>query len=298
MASESRTLCTNSAHRKDSNVVGAEDTAVTPDNNGSHQHVVPNNLYCSNIKKMIPLKVFIPNVFPNVTKHSHRIQIRTDPPSQEGKVVSKDITIPVGSWSAVELASYLTTKSEIGLGSVLTWTYSNVDGKQGFVITNTDSFNWYVVELDEGVFDMLGLVTEALVATSTTRYVHVPNNNGTYPANAIPNWPNLGGEPLVHVSIQDIGDGNLVNADDGQLYDIVTTVPLTDIPFGETTSFQAPDIATEDLEYVHEKALNNFKVTLLDQHYRPLDLPHNFHVQMVFKLFHRDIITGAKRGIM
>lgn len=175
----------------------------------------------------------------------------------------------------------------------------------------------YVVENGGHVFDVLGLEKQASIATSLNLSLALnfrdpstfDNLTGSNldGKNAFPlfdrvahdyyttwavspfisplnNKPNLAGPVIVHVVLADLGDSSVIEAKNGTLQDIVTTVSLGDVEFGAFKTKEVKDVEGESIEYRDARNISQFKVKLLDSQSRQLVLPRNYPVHLKVQL--------------
>lgn len=105
-------------------------------------------------------------------------------------------------------------------------------------------------------------------------------------ASPLNNQPNLAGPTVVNVAVSDLGDSSTVDAQTGQLRDIITSINLGDVEFGAFKERIVNDTDGEGIEYQAARNISNFKVSLLDTRNRQLTLPRNFPVFLRIQLIH------------
>lgn len=181
----------------------------------------------------------------------------------------------------------------------------------------------YIVEpfsatLDSHIFDTLGLervasalsslaLSPSLVITDPNTFDNLLGSNlslrNAYPLfdrtlhnynswatlvynSPINNSPNLAGPIVINISISDLGDSSTVDAETGQLHDIVGTVNLGDVDFATFKERIVNDGDSEGIEYQAARNISNFKLKLLDARNRQLTLPRNFPIFVKLQLIH------------
>jgi hypothetical protein len=174
----------------------------------------------------------------------------------------------------------------------------------------------YLAEAGGHVFDVLGLekqasiatnlpLSPALVPTSPDTFDNLTGSNldsknvlplfdrsahdyttwATVPfISPLNNKPNLSGPVVVHVVLADLGDSSAVEAKNGMLQDIVTSVNLADVEFGAFKAKEVNDVEGEGIEYVAPRNISQFRVKLLDTQSRQLYLPRNYPVHLKVQL--------------
>lgn len=98
------------------------------------------------------------------------------------------------------------------------------------------------------------------------------------------NPPNIAGPTTVHVVLQDLGDGTTVSAATGTNYDVLCTMSLANVPFGQSGVKEVRDGASEGIGYRAPRNITSFKVKILDENFRELSLPRNFPVAIRVQL--------------
>jgi hypothetical protein len=192
------------------------------------------------------------------------------------------VAIPNGTYTPNQLMTILNTNT-----SGLVHTIDPVTHK----LRVQSVLSFYMVNTADGnaLGDILGITTSTPLAgvgitdtLATTALVQFD----AWQVQA-PHVPNLGGEKLVHVSLQPISQGNLV-AGDGYEYNVLTTVALDTTPYGDYTIQKAGDLFTDDTDFPRELTAAAVLVELLDASYKPLRVPPNYHVNVQLKCYHLD----------
>lgn len=94
------------------------------------------------------------------------------------------------------------------------------------------------------------------------------------------NPPNVSGPDVVHVALSDLGDGSTTYAFDGSSYDVLTTVSLSGVNFGDNATKEVKDGEFEAIALRQPRNITGFRVTLYDSQFRVLTLPRNYPVNM------------------
>lgn len=103
-------------------------------------------------------------------------------------------------------------------------------------------------------------------------------------ASPVNDSPNLGGPSIVHIKVADLGDSSSVDSKTGTVQDILATVAVADVNFGEFKSKEIRDVEGEGIEYQQARNISKFQVMLLDARYRQLSLPINYPVHLKLQM--------------
>lgn len=98
------------------------------------------------------------------------------------------------------------------------------------------------------------------------------------------NAPCLTGPQQVQVTLSELGDGGLVSAGSGVSYDVITTVDLSQTPFGTNCTRSVGDAEAQSIGYLAPREVRAVRVRLLDRKFRPLVLPRNYPVNVTVQL--------------
>lgn len=94
----------------------------------------------------------------------------------------------------------------------------------------------------------------------------------------------------VFVAFDGTAGGNMVNARDGNVYEVVCTVSLSGVSKNEDAVFYSNDLFIWDVDYHSPRDFSRVNVRLLDENLDQLTLQSNVNVTIVLKLFHRQVI--------
>ena len=232
---------------------------------------IPNTVFVDKCVKLVVHTITIENIFPNINKYRNTWEEKTGG--------TKSITIK--NYTASELITAFNAASSEFVLSL------NGDGK--FVITSTTNTTIYTTG-HRDLFDLLGFQDQV----QTVGNVHpLAVNTTSLTANTV---PNLGGEKLVFIRSNQLVDANLCHGGDGTLHDVMTCIPLSETNYGFSKSVRANDLFIDDVEYRDEKNINTIYFEILDSKFRPLDMPSNYHLRMVLKVFHKEHKPSLKEG--
>ena len=256
--------------------------------NGKFEVLLSNASRVTQGVKVVPTRVWIPNVFNNINEHTQKVSIL----NALADTVIKTVTFTNSFYSRDEYITEFNTQ----LAGFVTMTFTGVPQNK---IQLTAAANSHIVASVDW-FDMVGLhtVTEpytgvpvgAVVANHETRLLTLQNATAT-PAFTLSTIPNFGGPTLVHLHIHSMCDGNQLCADSVKR-DIMLTIPLVDTAYGFYYCNTATDIWVDDFEHRVETDLSHTTVELLDSKYRPLHVPENYDVTVILKLYHMYTSNG------
>lgn len=240
--------------------LSTEHAAYRNDEEGIFGFNIPNSMYVDKAVKIVPMSVTVPNIFPNVNKYKNTWTL----------VGTGELSIPVKQYSASTLVAALSATSNLVFWNVSPDGYFQIAGVNQTLTSPTIDF-----------FAMLGFASQ------------VTYSNGVYSLSwtntlTASDLPNLGGEKIIFIHIDKMGGGNMVNGEDGTLHDLVAHVSLHDVDFGMEGHWRSNDILIDDIEYRHYNKLDSLVVDIRDSRNRRLKLPANYHLRMMFKIFHRD----------
>lgn len=227
---------------------------------GKYTFNIGNTIYIEKSVRIVPTSITLPNIFPNVNAY------RNTWSEPSGAVV-----IPIGQYSTTTLATAATTASTDFTVTI------NADGYFDFACTGTNS----VASLTIDVFEMFGFQDQVQFLAGAYQLPVTTNLTAT-------SYPNLGGEKMILLSCDKIGSSNLIFGADGTPYDIFANVSFHDVDYGYTAQFKAADSTLEDIVYKHHNNLDTMMVEILDSKMRHLVMPSNYHLRMIFKVFHQD----------
>lgn len=92
--------------------------------------------------------------------------------------------------------------------------------------------------------------------------------------------PDLSGPSIIYVSISDLGDGTTTYTHTGTNYDIITTVNISDTPWGENGFKEVHDGEFEGIGLRQPRNITSLRVRLLGSQMQQLYLPANFKVNL------------------
>jgi hypothetical protein len=227
--------------------------------------------FAKRVKTMTPVKIFVPNIFPNIKS---QMTVRVE----GAGLVGTTAVLPVGYYTDTSLIEALN-----GLG-LPDQTFSSEGGILS--ITNANASE-SIVSIDYPNAIQLGF-------SSTTPAVEVNGISSgvtTIPAGTTVSFPhvwNLGGEKLVHITSTKLAHSNLFHGKDGMQHDVAFTIPLHGTGYGDTACYQPGDSFMSAIRHTSEIQMDDLMFQITDSEMLPLQLPMNFHVDMLFKVIHAE----------
>lgn len=218
----------------------------------------PNTLALQKIVKCVPSLITIPRLFDNVTTENNRFKIKNGDDVQS-------VVIPPGKYSIFTLIEYLNSIQS----------YMKVqlhpDVRLSFTETSTPVF----ISCED-------------VDTSRLLGLSVPDGGFVRVVDVVSVQPALTGPTVVLVVIDGVIGGNLIDCQDGNIYEVLAEVPMTGVGFGENVIFRSSDIFTHDIDYETPRDYSQMRVRLTDTSHKQLELPPSAKVDIVMKVFHVD----------
>jgi hypothetical protein len=92
------------------------------------------------------------------------------------------------------------------------------------------------------------------------------------------NPPNITGPTTIHVCLVEVGDASAIHAATGLSYDVLATVNISSVDFGQECHYQLSDKDANTLVFRSPKNIQQFHVELRDSQFRQLTLPRNYAV--------------------
>jgi len=257
--------------------------------NGKYTCVVNNANKVNSCIKIMPHRISIPNIFPNIRSNSS-LTFFLIANFENRRIELKKVDITEGFYTLTDLLATLNTPDS-SLSVALTDTGKlqlklTIPASGGGDPNSTTQDRVFIEGENETLFSLLGFQTQR--GTKTTIEMKFFRGESTLEWSVVaPNIPNMGGEKLVHVSLRPISQGNLVSSN-GYEYDILTTVPLHTTKYGDYAVQSAPDLFTDDTDFPRQLTAASAEVELLDAYYEPLHVPTNYHVNVQLKCYHLD----------
>lgn len=226
---------------------------------------INNSTAPTKVVQIVPVTLTIPNIFPNVNEYRNSFFIDNRP-----------VSIPAGQYDVTSLATALTTAS-----LTLTFTHNGA----AFEMENTSGVPSTVNSPTSDIFDMLGFHELVQPPTAGFDFYYIPIANG---ATVVGSSPNLGGEKMVFLMSQKLAHGNLTFGADSTDYNVVAHLCFHNVDYGQTGIFEVNEASAHSIDFLHHNNLDRIELAVFDSKFRKLQLPINYHLRMVLRLYHRD----------
>lgn len=227
--------------------------------------------------KVVPVKIMIPNVFPNISADMNEVYIRH--PQNDPNENVRDIKLVPGFYTVTRLVDVLDRFS----GSNLNITFDAFNMKVRIQNVTTIAID---IVLSLTLARMLGFAENQFVANNANQTVIMKTSffNRTVVAS---NIPFMGTTPLVHVLARKAATQNLLSSNSTE-YSVLATVPMNGAAFGEYALYMAPDIFVDDIDFRTPRNLSDVDFEVVDHMFRPLIIDRRFPVLIQLKVFHVD----------
>jgi len=241
-----------------------------------------NNLQIKNIVAAYPVRVCVPNVFNNVIAPYNTLIVG------DSDSAPVEITIPEGRYTGGELATAINTQIA-ALGPAytgLTITYAPVAGQ-----SKVSKFTWnstrtllafHTVTSGE---ESLGMVIGYRAGEDPYAQYQV-----TSTAPITLELPNLTAHiRQIHILSEKLGHMNLTHTSAPYSQkDIVVSIPLTVTYGGYQIWERGSDTKSYESTHLDSVNLDTVEFALVDQDFRPISLPRNYHLEMTWHIEHGD----------
>jgi len=257
--------------------------------------VEPGNSIYKNVHGIIPIGIKIPNIFGNVSSEENRIRVVPlfeGDPSVDGVFLNTLSITTDPRWqlfSVTTICEQLTSKL-----LEVTGTQFETDVMFGFEPIVERVALFYNGNPQQPVIGYVDIpVTLALkLGFTPNQFTTVDNFWARFtgaPVDIIAtNPPNLKGTDTVFVHLHGLTNGNLVQASDGQNYNVVQCVPMTNHNFGTYVYHEAPDVLGSRVHFDKVITFDSVRVQLTDSNLKPLLVPSNYEIEVLLKIFHSD----------
>jgi len=126
------------------------------------------------------------------------------------------------------------------------------------------------------------------------QYVDIPNQNQlnadgsvtTHDARVGPNLVNLSGTQFVNILSEEIAAGNHITPHG--VYSGLLRIPLHDTVYGNSTTNTHINNMSQVIDLNGKKDLKEHHIRIVDEKYRPLVYPSNYHLDVKVKIFYDD----------
>jgi hypothetical protein len=202
-------------------------------------------------------------MFPNITPYNNKLVY-------DRNETTETITVPVGQYTATELAGIVTSLS----AGKFTMTI-NED-------TNRFEFLDPLYELTIGPSNDLNTMAATIGVTSV---VTIAAGATT----AVTTTPDLSGPRHIYVESPNICQSNCLdgNTDSGGYLPLLEVIPLAGIPYGYVVSYNANDLVSSDVDFKKAVTLRRIHIRLTDSHRNTLVMPPNQDIDIILKVFYK-----------
>ncbi len=246
--------------------------------------------------EMCPVYVEVPNVFENIATDEFRISVLAG--SGLFNARNHVYTVPRGQYT---LTQFVTELSQVFDANNAGVTVTTIGSPPTNPINMTFTVVGNRIQITNNEYNQcnVGFLDSENNGTATplTRLGFDPSQYsgtiipllGTTPLEVTAtNLPNFAGETLVFIAADTMGHANLTFGADGSRYDIIAAVPLSDTVFGGVKTVEVKDRSLHTIVYrTDPRGLSStIRFQLLDSNLQPLDLPENFNIRIIARVFH------------
>jgi hypothetical protein len=228
----------------------------------------------SHAVKVVPFKVFIPNVFPNILAGANLVQTVKD-----GVGITSTVTIRSDFYSLDALMDML----NVSVGGTFSITYDTTLAR--VVLTNIAVGTHFFI-VDVKVASMLGFSyapSATVVVTGSRVAFHVPDS-GFVQAVSV---PYMGTTPVVHVIASKAANSNLLSSNSVE-YSVLASVNMTSAAYGQYAVHEATDLYLGDIDFRSPRNLSDIDFKIVDKNFETLAIDPRFDVIIQLKVFHTD----------
>ena len=219
--------------------------------------------------KVVPTRVLIPNVFYNVLAGATFVGV-------EKAGGGATTTIDPGFYTIENLLARIETVS----GEPLVVFGYDTSTNRVFIENGTPDI--WTVTLSLPIAVRMGFINPTIDGTGNA-VIAVPANTTVFATAS----PFMGTTPVVHVVAKKIATNNLLSSNNGE-YNVLTTVDMTQTPFGQYASFSSQDIFLHDIDFRSPRQISDVDFELVDNEFQTLTIDPRFHVVVALKVYHTD----------
>lgn len=228
-----------------------------------------NSLFAHKGTRLTPIQIYIPNVFPNIAVDT-TLELSTG--------VDPLATLPRGQYSAAEIIAFYNASD-----TFTSRTLVMAQNAQGYFTITNNSIGANTFNFNAETAKYLGSPTTVGVVINTTETL------------TFPNLPNLGGEKVVFIQCNRLGNLNMYSTIG--LKDVVFPISLVDTVYGDMAVYSPGDHVLGDVDFQSEVNITNLDFELLDSNLQPLPFDDNQHIRMIWKLHHNEGDSGKTGSI-
>lgn len=248
-----------------------------------------NNMCCTNIVSAEPTQISVPYAFDNVREPYNILRVTE---LGDGGAWTT-ITIPAGRYTGVDLAAIVNLELANAGITTLTLAFS-----ESTVLESTKpAFTWTSTLVKGGTGEHTIDPTSPL-----HNYVGLPSvylSSGNYEVHSLMpvdlSLPNLEYAcRQVHVISEKLGHSTLVHSQQPPSpLDCVATIPI-DVPYLGYQVWVPSDRSDYLNGNLDNVKLDTVRIQILDQDLNPLDLPDNYHIEIIWRVNHLDGSAGQR----
>lgn len=230
--------------------------------------------------KVVPAKIMIPNVFPNITQGMNYIY--TTRPVEDPGSLEEDVRFPVGFYTLEGIVSRLNDRLSLNVSFNQILTRIQIENVSGAEVD---------LVMSRPFATMLGLTDNQFSPNFAPSQVSVLNevtlkiaSGATVVASSV---PFIGTTPLVHVLARKAATQNLLSSNSTE-YSVLATVLMNRANFGEYATYEAPDVFVDDIDFRTPRNLSDIDFEIVDHLFNPITIDPRFPVIIQLKVFHVD----------
>jgi len=258
--------------------LSSEHSVLTHPEQGRWEFNIGNTVYMDKVVRIVPTTILVPNIFPNVNIYNNKFSITDD------LDVTTNYEMEVGQYTLDELVVALNAAvNDINI------TWETIDSKVNLLLDGSGT-----IHTDGPYTDFFDLIGWTSIANA------VDGGHAVSTAGQVlgPDVVNIGGEKLVFLTCDKIAPSNAIHGLDGTAWDIFGVVSFHDAEYGQTAEHRAADVRVDDVEFKGQTNLDTLVIEIKDSKMRALPFPSNYHIRVVFKVYHRDGCMGKSASTM
>jgi hypothetical protein len=226
----------------------------------------------SHAVKLVPYKVFIPNVFPNIKAGANVVETY-----DAALALSSSVTVRSDFYSLDALLVSL----NLSVGGNFSLAYDSVQAR--LTLTNVAAGD-RTLTVDAKVASMLGFSSQvSSVVGSRVSFLVL---FGAAPLVAV-SVPYMGTTPIVHVIASKAANSNLLSSNSVE-YSVLASVNMTTSGYGQYAVHEASDLYLGDIDFRSPRNMSDVDFRIVDQNFETLTIDPRFDVIIQLKVFHTD----------
>lgn len=233
--------------------------------NGRFSCLMPNvNRGGTHAIKVVPTRVMIPNVFPNITQ------------LERFHVSGTILDIQSGFYTISRVLEMLNS-------AFLGFVFSLDDTNRVRVVQADPNTTPGVIHFSSTIATMLGFTKNSRVNDGFPFWAE---REMDLPTVAL-DMPYFGTTPIVHVLAKKVANNNMLSSN-GTEYSVLATVTMTPAEFGQYAVYNAPDIFLDDIDFRSPRSIGDVEFEIVDHAFNPLVIDPKFPVIVQLKVYHTD----------